>query len=89
MNIVSKIKVEMLYLKIGNRRIKLLEINVIKSILLFIWTATGFFRFLNDVTECNLPIGICKNICYHLIGGPASWLIGIGRILYFIMDLSI
>lgn len=51
-----------------------------------IWSITGFVRFFNRSTDDELPYFLSENIVSHLVEGPISWIIGIGRMLYWIMN---
>jgi len=54
-------------------------------VLIVLWTITGFVRYFNRFCD-ELPYTILENIVSHLIEGPVSWIIGMGRILYWLMN---
>jgi len=59
---------------------------ILITVLSFIWTFTGIFSFIDRSINDELPEGFKNNFYFHLTGGPISWCIGIGRVLYYIME---
>lgn len=59
---------------------------VLFIILLVMWAIMGLFVFVEKYEYDTLPKGFENNFYFHLKGGPVSWLLGIGRMMYYIMN---
>ena len=59
---------------------------ILITVLLFVWIVTGILSFVNRLDGDELPEGFKNNFYFHLTGGPISWCIGVGRVLYYIME---
>ena len=62
-------------------------ISIIIVSLLILWSIMGLVKFMLKFDDGELPKGIKRTFYFHLICGPISWIIGIGRIMWFSMDI--
>lgn len=62
-------------------------LTFIVVVILLLWSITGVIRFANKDTDDDLPTDLKSIFCFYIVGGPISWLIGIGFFMYYSMDI--
>ena len=55
--------------------------------LTLVWTCVGGVRMIIKIECGELPNGFINNFVFCLVGGPFSWIVGIGIGMYFFMEL--
>jgi hypothetical protein len=58
----------------------------ISIFIIVIWSLAGLIRFLQRGMNCELPKDFLECFLFYLVGGPISWIIGIGTIIYILIE---
>jgi len=59
---------------------------VLMVLLIYVWNIMGVIIYSIKYINQELPNTILKNIVFHLVLGPISCIIGIGRLLYWLLN---
>lgn len=54
-------------------------------IIIIIWSIVGFFKIIDDINNYTLP-KVEDSPRYYIIGGPLTWIAGVGLLLCHLMD---